>query len=153
MSNSQDSLPLDTSDLHNDSTNNNQSELINPKEQINIATHNIRGLNNLTKFHLWLDYCLQEKLHIISLPETKLKDNPKAYTNPHYKIFVSNFQPTSPQNRETSMGTALLIHNSLQPYIHDINMYPGTAIYIDFFFPEIKLASSLPTYHLTILTY
>jgi len=155
MSNSQTSLLLDTSDLHNDSTNNDQSELINPKEQINLATHNIRGLNNLTKLHLWLDYCLQEKLHIISLTETKLKDNSRAYTNPHYKIFVSNFQPTSLQNRETSMGTALLVHNSLQPYIHDINIYPGTAIYVDFFFPGNKtriISTYLPSNNADLLT-
>ena len=116
----------------------NQNDLHNFKEKINIATHNIRGINNLTKFHLWIDFCLQEKLHIVSLTETKLKDNPNATTNPHYKIFTSNYHPTSTQSRETSLGTAILVHNTIQPYIHDINTLPGTAIYIDFFFPGNK---------------
>ena len=116
----------------------NQNALYNFKEKINIATHNIRGINNLTKFHLWIDFCLQEKLHIVSLTETKLKDNPNATTNPHYKIFTSNYHPTSTQSRETSLGTAILVHNTIQPYIHDINTLPGTAIYIDFFFPGNK---------------
>src|SRR6185437_4007747 len=113
----------------------NQDALHNFKEKINIATHNIRGINNLTKLHPWIDFCLQEKLHIISLTETKLKGNPNTITNPHYKIFISNYLPASAQNKETSIGTAILIHNTLQPYIHNINTLPGTAIYIDFFFP------------------
>ena len=125
-----------------DTSNNtifNQQELSNFKEKLNLATHNVRGINNLTKLHLWIDFCLQKKLHIVGITETKLKNGPQALTNPHYKIFTSNFlPPNTAQHRETSMGTALLVHNTLQPYIHDINTLPGTAIYIDFFFPGNK---------------
>ncbi|CAG8521145.1 6963_t:CDS:1, partial [Gigaspora rosea] len=47
------------------------------------------------------------------LMETKLKENPNATTNPYYKIFISNYYPTSIQNKEASLGTAILIHNIL----------------------------------------
>lgn len=117
----------------------NQQELGNFKEKLNLATHNVRGINNLTKLQLWIDFCLEEKLHIVGITETKLKNNPQALTNPHYKIYTSNLlSPNTAQHRETSMGTAILVHNTLQPYIHDINTFPGTTIYIDFFFPRNK---------------
>ena len=128
----------------------------NIKEYINLATHNIRGLNNLTKLHSWIDYCIEQNLHIIALSETKLKESsPIALTNCHYKIYTSNFIPTSDQNREASLGSALLVHNTIQPYIHSISTYPGTAICIDFYFPGNRtriISTYLPSNHPDLLT-
>ncbi|CAG8826005.1 2408_t:CDS:2, partial [Gigaspora rosea] len=77
----------------------------NIKESINLATHNIRGLNNHTKLHCWIDHCIEQDLHIISLSETKLKESRSlALTNSHYKIYTSNYIPASSQNREASLG-------------------------------------------------
>src|SRR6185437_332809 len=128
----------------------------NFKETINIATHNIRGLNNLTKLHNWIDYCIEQNLQIISLSETKLKNsNTAALTNQHYNIYTSNYSPTNTNSREASLGTALLIHNTIQPYIHNINTYPGTAIGIDLYFLGNRtriISAYLPSNHPDLLT-
>ena len=85
--------------------NSNSSQIIENKEEltllefnlndkINIATHNIRGINNILKMQTWIEHCAELNLHIISLTETKLKDTiTKSLTNPLYKIFTSNFIP------------------------------------------------------------
>ena len=71
------------------------------------------------------------------MTETKLKHSNRAYlTNLIYKIYSSNFIPTNDKQREASLGTAIAIHNTLNPYIHDIKTFPGTAIYIDLFLPK-----------------
>ena len=115
------------------------SNIPNIKEKINFATHNIRGFNNQIKRQQWITYCLQENLHIISITETKLKESSQlSLTNSAYKIFTSNYTPILHQQRESSLGTALMIHNSVQPYIHNITTFPGTALSIDFFFPNNK---------------
>jgi exonuclease III len=108
---------------------------LNLNEKINIATHNVRGINDILKMQTWIEYCIEFNLHIISITETKLKESTtKSLTNPLYKIYTSNFIPYKPNQRETSLGTALMVCNQLQPYIHKINTLPGTAICIDFFF-------------------
>ena len=115
------------------------SNIPNIKEKINFATHNIRGFNNQIKRQQWITYCLQENLYIISITETKLKESSQlSLTNSAYKIFTSNYTPILHQQRESSLGTALMIHNSVQPYIHNITTFPGTALSIDFFFPNNK---------------
>ena len=37
------------------------------------------------------------------------------------------------------MGTALMIHNTIQPYIHNIMAFQGTILAIDFYFPNNKI--------------
>ena len=44
-------------------------------EKIKIVTHNIQGLNNLTKLQQWISYYAEENLHIVSIAETKLKQS------------------------------------------------------------------------------
>jgi hypothetical protein len=119
--------------------NTHQYKLPNLKEKINLASHNIRGLNNNIKLQQWITYCNQKNFHIIAISETKLKESSQtSLTNPIYKIFTSNYIPTSHQQREASMGTALMIHNTVQPYIHNIMSFQGTGLAIDFFFPNNK---------------
>ena len=73
------------------------------------------------------------------ISETKLKDSSQAsLTNPIYKFFTSNYTPTSQHQREASMGTALMIHNTIQPYIHNIIAFQGTILTIDFYFSNNK---------------
>jgi len=119
----------------------------NLNEKINISTHNIRGINEILKMQTWIEYCAESNLHIISLTETKLKESTtRSLTNPLYKIFTSNFTPYKSNQRETSLGTALMICNQLQPYIHKIDTLLGTAICIDFFFPNDNKSRIISTY-------
>ena len=124
-------------------------------EGINIVTHNIRGTSQLAKLQSWIEFAADSNMHIISLTETKLtKSRSKGLTNPKYYIYTSNFQPTQPQQYEASLGTALMICRPLQPYIHNIQIWPGTAILIDFFFPAKNRLRVISTYltsnHLTL---
>ena len=95
-------------------------------EKINIATHNIRGINNILKMQTWIEHCTESNLYLISLTETKLKDSMmKSLTNLLYKIFTSNFVLYKPNQYEASLGTALMVCNQLQSYIHKINTFQG----------------------------
>ena len=61
-----------------DNTTNNQPTNIansNISSTIKIATHNIQGLNNITKQQLWTEYCHNNNYDIISITETKLSEN------------------------------------------------------------------------------
>jgi len=101
--------------------------ILNIKEKINFATHNIRGFNNLIKRQQWITYCLQNNLHIISITETKLKESSQlSLTNPIYNIFTSNYTSASDQQRESSLGTALMVHYTVQPYIHNMQEFNNT---------------------------
>lgn len=146
---------INTEDTENE-TPLTQSDTLNIKEKIRITTHNIQGLNNQVKLQQWITYCIEQDLHIISLTETKLKNSKEhLLSNPTYKIYTSNFEPTSTLHRETSLGTAFMIHRNLQPYIHYIGTYPGTAIYIDFYFPNNNktriISIYLPSNHQDLL--
>ena len=111
--NSNQGIPNNNISNHNDIT-------ITTLEKIKIAIHNIQGLNNLTKLQQWISYCAEENLHIVLIAETKLKQSNQSFTNLLYKIFTSNHIPTSTQNREASLGTTLMIYNSIQSNIHNI---------------------------------
>jgi len=106
-------------------------------EGINIATHNIRGLSRVEKVQEWIEFCTEANIHIIALSETKLTPNRvKGLTNPIYGIYTSNFEPYKANQRESSLGAALMICNGLQPYIHNVKTIPGTLIMIDLFLPH-----------------
>jgi len=122
-------FPLET-ELQKISFNNNE---------LNIVTHNIRGMSKLGKIHDWIDYCVESNFHIIALTETKLTTVRAAnLTNPLYSFFTSNFEPPNQTNTGPSLGTALMVCSQLQPYVHTIQTLPGTLIYIDFYFPGNK---------------
>ena len=105
---------------------------------ISIATHNIQGANNQLKLQNWIEYCHDSNLHIIALTETKFTNHNSNHTNPLYFFYYANFTPYSDEQRASSMGTALMVCRPLQPYIHDIKTFDGTALYIDFYFPSNK---------------
>src|SRR5437868_12858098 len=92
------------------------SEIKDSKQQINFTTHNIRGLNNAVKLQNWIKYCLKENLHLVVLSETKLKGKSTSLTNLFYKFYTSNFTPPNTSYHETVLGTALIVHKSIQPY-------------------------------------
>src|SRR5260364_405775 len=55
-----------------------------------------------------------------------------------YTIFTANNNTSTGTVREASLGTAIAVHPSIQPYIHTIKQIPGFALLIDFFFPWAK---------------
>ena len=104
---------------------------------INIVTHNAQGLTDSLKLQIWLEFCAKNNYHIIFITETKLKDSASAsLTNPYYNIYTSNFIPKNKTQREASLGIAVALHKALQPYIHNIQTFPGTALCIDFHLPS-----------------
>src|SRR5260364_61324 len=123
--------------LPNIKTNHNRVNKIT--NNINITTHNIRGMSQPLKIQNWLKYCAKSNFHIIAITETKLTNNrSKNLSNPLYFIYSSNFVPYTSQQRDASLGTAIMVCKELQPYIHNIDTLPGSAIYIDFDFPSNK---------------
>src|SRR6185295_16394599 len=83
------------------------------------------------------------------MTETKLADS--TYTelftsNPYYYVYISNCKAQRAVKRETSLGTAIAITKPLRPYIHNIITEPGTAIAIDFFFPNKNQIRIISTY-------
>jgi len=117
----------------------NNIELNEITNHINITTHNIRGMSQPLKIQNWFEYCAKSNFHIIAVTETKLTNNrTKNLSNPLYHIYSSNFVPYTSQQRDASLGTAIMVCKELQPYIHTINTLPGSAICIDFYFPSNK---------------
>jgi endonuclease/exonuclease/phosphatase family metal-dependent hydrolase len=102
---------------------------------LTIATHNVRGFNNLTKRETWESYCLNHNISIASLTETKISNNSNL------RFCNNNFFTYYWANSESSAeGTAIMIQNHLKPHVHSCNIHPGGAIALDLFFKgSIKL--------------
>ena len=71
---------------------------------------------------------IKEEIYI-TLPIENQEDIPPTLTTLRQYFEIAKKQ-------ESSMGTAIAISRPLQPYIHNIQTEPGTAILIDFFFPQ-----------------
>src|SRR5260364_84400 len=113
----------------------------NDNQSLKIITHNVQGVNTKLKFQLWLEKATELGAHIISITETKLPESTtprSSFTNPLYTIFTANNDTSTGTVREASLGTAIAVHPSIQPYIHTIKQIPGFALLIDFFFPRAK---------------
>src|SRR5437868_11248918 len=83
------------------------------------------------------------------MTETKLAESISSnlsLQNPYYYIYTSNCDQTTAKKQESSLGTAIAIIPSLRPYIHNIKKTPGTAIAIDFFFPQRYRLRVISTY-------
>ena len=154
---------LSSMSTHQIVDNSSENDLLSPESpllsntnihnQLNIATHNAQGLTDPLKFQIWLEFCTKNDYHIILITETKLKNSTSAFLiNPTYKLYTSNFSPKNQSQREASLGTAVALYKALQPYIHNIQTFPGTAICIDFHLPasnKLRLISLyLPSNHL-----
>src|SRR5947199_7692344 len=103
---------------YNDYTNNQKTNSIpymlhplkNNNTSILIATHNIQGMNNITKFQQWIQFCHDSQIDIISITETKLANsthNKLKFSNSHYKLFFANTTHISKKKQEARMGTAI----------------------------------------------
>ena len=56
--------------------------------------------------------------------------------NEQYKIYIADTMPDKEIKRKASMGVAILVKPDISCYIHNIQTHEGTAIYVDFFFPQ-----------------
>jgi endonuclease/exonuclease/phosphatase family metal-dependent hydrolase len=147
------SLQINNNNLTNTLQTPFNESFIDIKDHLNIVTHNVQGLNEPLKLQIWLEYCAKNNYHIISITETKFKNSSiSTLSNLLYKIYTSNFEPKDNTQREASMGTAIMLHHKLQPYIFNIQTVAGTAISIDFHLPsnnKLRLISVyLPSNHL-----
>ena len=118
---------------------NNNLNPIKHNDSINIATHNVQGINNKLKWETWLEFCVRENLHIVSLTETKLPEGSATklkLLNPYYKIFTANCTETEAKKNPASMGAALANRNPIQPYIQNVQSLPAVAVMLDFAFPK-----------------
>src|SRR5437868_10689985 len=86
--------------------------LISP-HSFKIATHNVQGLNTITKQQLWTEYCHNNNYDIISITETKLSENSwhnTSLSNSVYLFFISNNNLSSSTcTQQSSLGTAIMI--------------------------------------------
>ncbi|CAG8498507.1 11098_t:CDS:2 [Gigaspora margarita] len=86
-----------------------------------------------------LEYCNEQKAHIISMTETKWPESTTPYillTNPLYKIYIANCDAETAIQREPSMRMAFVLYQDLQLYIYNIDKVPRMAIMIDLYFPQ-----------------
>jgi len=83
------------------------------------------------------------------MTETKIAESEYSkliLSNPYYKIYTANCNSTTAIKQESSMGTAIAVLNPLQPYIHNILTLPGTALAVDFYFPNNKRIRIISVY-------
>src|SRR6185437_7234834 len=73
------------------------------------------------------------------MTETKIAEssNHKLFlANPYYEVYTANSNAKTVNKQESSMGSALAVQKTLQPYINNILKVTETAIAVDFFFPR-----------------
>jgi hypothetical protein len=102
---------------------------------LNIATHNVRGFNTITKKEAWQNYCLYNNIDIACITETKIANTTNLHfcNNNQFTYFWAN-------SENSAEGAAIMIRNYLQPHIHNCQTHPGGAIALDLFFKsEVKL--------------
>jgi hypothetical protein len=130
---SSDSLDF-SSDWNNPLNTNNTSNNIHHLD-LNIATHNVRGFNSITKREAWQDYCLNYNISISSITETKISNKTNLFfcNSQHYTYYWAN-------SETSAEGTAIMIKNYLKPHVHNCLIHEGGAIALDLFFKnDIKL--------------
>ena len=107
--------------------------------KIRVATINVQGINEGFKKRLIFEELSRREIDIVAVTETKLAEKEDLRTqliNEWYKVYIAATTEDKEVKREASMGVALLVKPDINCYIHDIQTYKGTAIYIDFFFPR-----------------
>src|SRR5438105_13181871 len=104
---------------------------IDSLNSINIATHNVQGLNNSLKLQTLLEFCNNNNYHLISMTETKIvESNNSHYQLSNYQIYISNCNLKIAKKQELSIDTVIAVYKLLQLYIYNIQTEAGTAINI-----------------------
>ena len=102
----------------------------NSKEQWNICTHNVQGINEKIKQTLLLDFCKEQHIDLLGINETWLNPNNK-WRDPEnkYKIILST---TSQQIKGSGVG--FIITNRLAPHIYNTQEHNNRGMFIELAF-------------------
>src|SRR2546421_8423332 len=110
---------------------------------ISFASLNVRGINNPCKFDDILDDFINDKLSVIGLQETKLKESNADFM---FQSFISSHHPNDRYKAywsfnplDSSGGVGLIVAPFVSKYIQRIHRHKSRFIAIDLFFPSKKL--------------
>ncbi|CAG8677942.1 6725_t:CDS:2 [Gigaspora margarita] len=94
--------------------------ILKPSQPLKTITHNIQGLSVNINFQQWLEYCNEQKAHIISITETKWPESTILYillTNSLYKIYTMKCNAkTAIQGETKSDLISLLDFNDIEEH-------------------------------------
>ena len=81
---------------NNENINKNKSNPLT--NNLKIITHNVHSINNNLKRQLWLEYCKEQDINIVSITERKLAESKFKdieLQNSWYKIYIANNNSTN----------------------------------------------------------
>ena len=122
---------------------------INRYYPVNIATLNVRGLNDQVKQHQILDYINIQRLDIIGLTELHVTNNnyakhPRYTKNNSYDFFWAiNEDSTDP---DPASGCALIVKKDFSKHIQRIQTYKGRIVCADFYFKRFNRIRIITVY-------
>ena len=131
-------LELQQNKKQKESSNSNQendNKELSPT--LTISTHNVRGVNKLTKQNNILEEMKEKKIDILGISETKL---PQAVTkhvfkdNPKYKCFAS-----SNEDKHIGGEVAIILTKELEKHIEHITKVDGHIIALHMLFKKSKV--------------
>src|SRR5436190_11881633 len=110
---------------------------------LSLATLNLKGYKDTTKFSSVLSDIQHKNLTLVGLTETHM---PAATASILFREFWATQTSRSPytafwdyNSKDKSSGVGLLVHHSLGTFVQKIVQYAGRYIAIDFFLPERKI--------------
>lgn len=117
--------------LNSNNIDNNVAQQSQTLLPIKIFTQNIRGITTQSKQLQLIHFMELNKIQILGLSETKLKDNTAKYCFKQHKDYITYFDNNSTTPHGTGVG--LIIHNTIAKYVHKVGRHKGRIIYIDLF--------------------
>lgn len=109
----------------------------NSSSMVTISTHNVRGVNKITKQDNILEEMKERNIDILGISETKLAHATTNFVfnnNPNYKCFTS-----SSENKNRGNGVAIIITKKLEKHVERVTRLEGHIIAIHMLFKENKL--------------
>ena len=128
-------ISLDSNTNSNTVETNNKPTLYCKKTWI-VATQNIRGINDEFKQQLWWQYCIENKLDIVVLTETKLIKrnewttfyNSDKTTTENIKSYSTWWASKTKGGRGSGVG--IMVCSELAPHVYKIDRFKARAICI-----------------------
>ncbi len=110
---------------------------------ISVASINVRGINNSTKFESILEDLINKPLSIIGIQETKISE---IAATTRFKELTKRFSAAALyksywdfDNNDRAAGVGLIIAEYISKYVQRIHRHEGRFIAIDLFLPGKKL--------------
>src|ERR1044072_6945150 len=126
---------INTTNIYKNTQTNTKTNTTTQQTQTNnyplrILTHNVRGLNDLTKQQQLIDYMDLNNVAIFGLSETKLLTKTAQITFKKYKDkYTSYFH--SDENSTLGTGVGIILSNEYARYVHKMASYKGRVIYVN----------------------